>query len=96
MAKNDKLKEKLAESRHDDVKLLMYGTFGFAGIALTIAFEAWLCGTSVFLASVAWQKMLYLLPFPLAVASLILVALSRVSRKQQERKKLIEQLGNLR
>ncbi len=91
MAKNDKLKEKIAELRHKDITLLMYGTFGFAGLALTIAFVAWLYGTSGF---AAWQKVVYSLLFSLPVATLVWAAVSYVSRNKREREDLIKQLGN--
>ena len=47
MAKNDKLKEELAESRHDDIVGIMLGTFGFAGLSAVFAYwqvQGWLAG----------------------------------------------------
>lgn len=91
MAKNAKFKEEIAELRHKDVKLLMYGTFGFAGIALVIAFSAWLWGTSGF---AAWLKWYIELIFGLCVVSMIWKVVSYTSHNKQERDKLIEQLDN--
>lgn len=41
MAKSDRVKEELAESRHNDVMGLTLGAFGFAGVSLAIAYGMW-------------------------------------------------------
>lgn len=38
MNKNDKLKEELAESRHDDLLEVALGAFGFAGVSIVLAY----------------------------------------------------------
>ena len=41
MDKNDKLKEEIAEIRHNDIMGLMLATFGFGALSVAIAYGLW-------------------------------------------------------
>ena len=52
MTKDDKLKEKLAESRHDDLLGVALGAFGFAGVSVALAYwqiTGWSAGLTLLL-----------------------------------------------
>jgi len=81
MNKNDKLKEKLAESRHDDLLEVALGAFGFAGVSVVLAYwqiQGWPSGVAL-----------------LFLFGLLLVVVGRrANHKIQARKDLIAQLDN--
>lgn len=81
MAKNDKLKETLAESRHDDMLGFALGAFGFAGISVALAYwqiQGWMSALEI-----------------LVVLAAAMFGVNSISnRKKRARKKLIEQLDN--
>jgi len=81
MTKDGKLKEELAESRHDDMLGLALGAFGFAGISVALAY---------------WQVQGWIPALELlAVLAAAMFGVSSISnRKKRARKKLIEQLDN--
>jgi Flp pilus assembly protein TadB len=81
MNKNDKLKEELAESRHDDLFGVALGAFAFAGVSVALIYwqiHGWM-----------WAAVLL---FVLVVA-LVRVG-SVANRKKRARKELIAQLDN--
>lgn len=81
MAKNDKVKEELAESRHDDVIGIMLGTFGFAGLSAVFAYwqvQGWLAGIELLVI--------------IGVGFWVVCSIAR--RKAKSRKDKIKQLGN--
>lgn len=91
MAKNDKLKEKIAEIRHDEIILIMMVTLVFAGIALAITFVAWPYNTS---GSAGWSKVTFVLILgSLIVFWVVMLAVFHFICKGK-RKKLIKELGN--
>ncbi|MGD9116338.1 MAG: hypothetical protein PVJ61_04060, partial [Dehalococcoidia bacterium] len=85
---NDKLKEELAESRHEEITTIMLGTFAFGGFALAIAFGAWqwqLHGL--------WQGSLAFFGTAIIIGLGYWGISNAVSRRGRERKDKIKQLG---
>lgn len=89
MAKNDKLKEEIAESRHDDIIGIMLGTFGFAGLSAAIAFSVWQWQQNG-----PWQGLSAFLGMIIIIGVGFLKVCSIARRKARSRKSLIEQLDN--
>jgi type IV secretory pathway TrbD component len=81
MAKNDRLKEEIAESRHNDIMALTLGVFGFAG--LSAAFAYWMVQ--------GWVAAIELMVIIAIGFALIQI---RARRSWQKRKDLIKQLDN--
>jgi hypothetical protein len=89
MAKSDKLKEELAESRHEEIIGIMLGTFGVAALSLAVAFGVW-----------QWQQN-GSAAVPSTLFGLLLIigfgywaVCSLASRRSRNRKKKIQQLDN--
>jgi len=79
MAKNDKFKEELAENRHNELMVLMLGSFGLAGLAVAIAYAA-------------GKEWTVSLPFYVVIAIGYLVAYFSISRNRRIRKTKIKRL----
>jgi len=61
MTKDDKLKEHLAEERHEDTVAIALGAFGFAGISVAVAYwqiAGWAGGLTLALLLVAFLGVL--------------------------------------
>jgi fatty acid desaturase len=81
MAKNDKLKEELAESRHKEIVGLRFGAFILAGLALAVAYGQ-------------WQGWLMSLPIFGLIAFGLVLGIPSIKREAGKREDKIEQLGN--
>lgn len=81
MAKNDKLKEELAESRHKETIGVRFGAFILAGLALAVAYGQ-------------WQGWLASLPIFGFIAVGFVLGIVGIKREAQKRKEIIEQLDN--
>jgi len=88
MAKDDKLKEELNESRHDEIIGIMLGTFAIGGFTLAIAFGAWQWQQHGL-----WQGLSAFSGTAIIVVLGYLGASHIASRRAQHRKKKIEQLA---
>ena len=89
MAKNDKIKEQLAESRHNERMALTWLTVGFVALSAAIAYGVWqgtTYGVQQGVGAAVGVLLLILIGF-----IMIWVA---ASRNRRERKELIEQLDN--
>jgi 4-hydroxybenzoate polyprenyltransferase len=83
LAKNDKLKEKIAESRHNEKAALTYVTCGFGALSAALAYGAWQGFDSIY-----FIAMMVVLIIGFALIGI------RASHQRQKRRDWIEQLDN--
>lgn len=89
MAKNDKLKEELAESRHEEIVVIMLGTFAIGGLSLAIAFGVWQGQQHG-----PWQGISAFFGTAIIIVAGYWGIGKTVSRRAQSRKVNIKKLGN--
>ena len=83
MEKNEKLKEEIAESRHNESTALTYVTCGFGGLSAALAYGAWQGFVSI-----------YFIAMMVILISGFLVIGNKASHQRRNRKDKIEQLDN--
>ena len=83
MAKNDELKERIAESRHNEKAALTYGTCGFGALSAALAYGAWQGFVSIY----------FIAMMVILIIGFVLIGI-RASHQRQKRRDWIEQLDN--
>ena len=86
MEKNDKLKERIAESRHNEKAALTYGTCGFGALSAAFAYGAWQGFVSIYY----FIAMMVILIIGFALIGI------RAGNQRQKRRDWIEQLDRKR